>query len=153
MKSFSINGGDNLVKITVNSQGDSIHFSAADTAFYTGFYDLLNWISDSTQKFKDAQAENKGNKDPQAMLAVIREWNQTSEECMKRIDTLFGPGASQKIFGEGIVSPDVAEFSNFFEQIAPIIEQVASERGQAIKSKYNRERTGGAKKNVQRTAG
>ena len=148
---------DNGVRrIGVNDEGDFIELSVNDVQLTDRFVSFLKWfdqksveIEDTAKMLSDKYGEDTPimdesgiNTDIVVDIAALR--TSVYRECCERIDDVFGKDTCRKVFG-GIL-PDNALLMDFFDQMGPVLEKLAAERGEKISLKYQR-----GKKNKQRT--
>lgn len=148
---------DNGVRrIGVNDDGEYIELSINDVQLTERFAGLLQWFDKKSAEIDEAgnklaekygadatvEDESGFNADMVVDIATLR--TAVYKECCERIDGVFGADACRKIFGN--VLPDDVLLMEFFDQIAPVLEKLAAERGEKIKLKYQR-----GKKAKQRT--
>lgn len=148
---------DNGVRrIGVNDDGEYIELSVNDVQLTERFAGLLQWFDKKSAEIdeegsklakkygEDAtiEGENGINTDMVVDVAALR--TAVYKECCERIDGVFGKDTCRKVFGN--VLPDDVLLMEFFEQISPVLEKLAAERGEKIKLKYQR-----GKKAKQRT--
>lgn len=140
---------DNGVRrIGVNDDGEYIELSVNDVQLTDRFAGLLQWFDKKSTEIEEIGkklAEKYGaettedeeiNTDMIAEVAALR--TQIYKECCVRIDGVFGADACRKVFGH--ILPDETLLMEFFDQIAPVLEKLAAERGEKIKLKYQRGR-------------
>jgi len=130
-----------IKKIVVNDDGDYIALNVADTAFYSRFAAMVDWMEIEMAHAKEIGDKLESAKDIHEKTAAILEMTKIYEECGRQVDAFFGPDTCAKVFG-GVTAPDALLLGEFFEQITPIVEEAVRERGEAINSKYNRNRKG-----------
>ena len=71
---------------------------------------------------------------------MIHKRTELFTECCKKMDEVFGEGCCRKVFGN--IIPDELPIMDFFEQMTPIMQRMAAERGEKLKTKYSRNRKG-----------
>ena len=148
---------DNGVRrIGVNDDGEYIELSINDVQLTDKFAKLLQWFEQKSDEIDAAgkeltkkygtdasiEDENGINTDMVVDIAALR--TSVYKECCERIDGVFGEDTCRKVFGK--VLPDDVLLLEFFDQMAPVLEKLAAERGEKIKIKYQR-----GKKAKQRT--
>lgn len=147
MDSLRIDNG--LKKIEVNDAGEYIEFSVVSNNFFKAFSNLLQWFESQEQRqdIKEMEeqeekivSENGGGINYAALDRVLNIREKISKEASEKIDDIFGPDASRKIFSG--TDPDMFSIAEFFEKIAPIIEKYAKDRNQSINKKYSKNRRG-----------
>ena len=130
-KKIRINTG---VKIEVNDKGDIIVARLDDNQFISKFYDIV----DTMEKVSNyMNSEEMKTKDGREQLEAV---NEKTKEIMANIDSLFGVGSCEKVFGD--IIPSGYALADFFDQLIPIFEEFADERQKSILAKYNRTRKG-----------
>lgn len=108
---------NNVKKIEVNDNGDCINVPVNDVRFVRNFHKCYeNW-----EKAKKKLDENTTN-DTGEMLDLLVE---TVDNFAEDVDTLFGKGACDKIFGGYPTADGVAEF---FKQFMPIFDEMTKEQ-------------------------
>lgn len=135
-------------KIEVNDDGECIEFSLTSSDFFRAFLDISQWFDEQKnrqdikemEQQEDAVLEDKGSINYGTVNTILDIREKISKEACEKIDNIFGPESSRKIFG-GII-PDLFMIADFFEQIAPLIEKYAKERNQTINKKYSKNRRG-----------
>lgn len=130
MDSIRIDSG--IKRISINDDPERvIEFNPTDVSFVERFYELIRTLEEKQAEYLvraeaiDMQGEfdeyglpaNVGEK-----LAFVRE---VCEFMYQQIDTLFGPGTSQKVF-DGVLNLD--GIGQFFEGITPFIQSARTER-------------------------
>lgn len=123
------------IKIEVNDSGDYISINLADRQFPKKFatvFDNIKAVYMATQhKKQDSELDINGNLDEEI---------ESSKAIMAEIDYLFGECTCKKVFGD--IVPDMYAFTEFFEQLVPIIRKCGRERNSQIMSKYRPDRKG-----------
>ena len=147
MDSLRIDNG--IKKIEVNDAGECIEFSIVSNDFFRAFSDLLQWFDEqeNRQDIKDIEklqgtvvSENGKDINYSALNGILNIRDEISKGACEKIDDIFGPEASRKIFNG--IAPDLFMIADFFEQVAPLIEKCAKERNRTIDKKYNKNRKG-----------
>lgn len=157
MDSLRVN--NRIKQIEVNDAGECISIPISDTAFYERFANLMKYfdekqadidrrVAELSAKYPDGgNAEKSDDGEDAGRLNVdklVDEVALYSELCMDicgKLDELFGEGCCRKVF-VGIQSPGMELIMDFFEQITPLLNKFAKERGERINLKYNRNRKG-----------
>jgi len=136
---ISIDSG--LRKIEVNDEGDYITINLADATFFRRFGELVKWIENQGDMVEALEKEMSSEKEPTTdqKIAAMGKVADICEECGRQIDLFFGPDTCRKVFS-GLTAPDALLIAEFFEQITPIMQKAAQERGEKISLKYNRNR-------------
>ncbi|WP_321024261.1 DUF6673 family protein [Eisenbergiella porci] len=141
----NFNVDDGIRRIGVNTAGDYIELSLTDVTLFERFTGLLDWFETKQEElnrfgadFKARHADDIDN--TKAVVEVIHKRTELFTECCKKIDEVFGEGCCKKVFGN--IIPDELPIMDFFEQVTPIMQRMAMERGEKIKTKYSRNRKG-----------
>lgn len=161
----SLKVDDGIRKIGVNDKGDYIELSVNDTGLTDRFLDMISWFEKKDmeideerekieEKYGDAKLigkDEEGNVvyNTDALIEVSRLRTEVYRECCKKIDGVFGEGSCKKIFGD--IVPDEVLILDFFDQIAPILEKMAAERGEKINMRYDRNKKRQKKQQKQRS--
>lgn len=124
------------VKIEVNDDGEYITLNLADREFPKRFYDMFNHVNN---KYNDLSARKEELEQMDADKQMEVELD-TYRSIMYDIDHVFGEGTCKKVFGD--IVPDMFAFTEFFEQIIPILKKYGTERGNIIRGKYSASRKG-----------
>jgi hypothetical protein len=140
MDSLRIDTG--VKRIAINDDPNNvIEFNPSDVTFAERFYGLIKEFEDKLAEFKtrseaiDANTEVDINEIPvnlQDRLILMRE---ACTFIRVKIDSLFGEGTSQKVFGDTL---NLDCFTQFFEGITPFIQTARSEK----LAKYNNKLSG-----------
>ena len=144
MDSLRIDNG--IKKIEVNDAGECIEFSINDDKVLTSFWAFGEWLEEQEKAVKELQNKNKESdanneeEDRKATGEVIALRSKINNESCERIDSIFGTGASRKLFGS--VIPDLYMVVDFLDKVTPFIEKYAKEHKKAIDSRYNKNRRG-----------
>lgn len=147
-------------RIGVNDAGEYIELSVNDNTLIERFADLLTWIDEEEKNMERIgkelvkkygngpiikRNENHTTINTPALSDMVKAEADLYRRCCEKIDYVFGKDTCKKVFGN-IVPNDVLIWK-FFEQITPIMEKMAAERGEKIHLRYNRNK----KKNKQRS--
>lgn len=132
-------------KIRVNDAGEYIELSLTDVTLFERFTGLLDWFeikqAELNQFGADFEARHANDEDnTKAVVEVIHKRTELFTECCKKMDEVFGEGCCRKVFGN--IIPDELPIMDFFEQMTPIMQRMAAERGEKLKTRYSRNRKG-----------
>ncbi len=130
---------DSIVKIEVNDDGDIIAIDLSDREFPNRFYALFANLQHRVEEFEGKRGEIENLSVPEQICTDI----EMHKAVMVDIDNLFGAGTCKKVFGD--IVPDVAEITDFFEQLVPILQKYGKKRQDSINQKYSPARKGGAR--------
>lgn len=148
----SIKVDNGVRKIGVNDSGDYIEISVNDRGLYSRFADLMDWFDKQQsvveQKGKELLKKHgdgpviKENEDGEvemntsAIVDITKVETDCYKECCEKIDDVFGENTCKKVFGD--IIPDFVLIGEFFEQITPVLQKLAEERGEKIGNRYSR---------------
>lgn len=154
-------GNDNLVKVYLNDRKDYIVIDTDDPGFLRRFAGFIKWVDEYTAELeeKGKEAEQKfegrpmitedeeGNQvvDPDQLLALMDIRIAAFQECVKKIDEIFGAGTCEKFFIESYEAnpdfvPDDEAINDFIEALQPIIEKAYAIRFERLGKKYSKTR-------------
>ncbi len=132
---------DNGVRrIKVNDAGEYIELSLTDVTLLDRFTGLMEWYGakrDELNRF-DADLKQRHAEDTDsdgAVIEVIHKRTEVYTEFCRKLDEVFGDGCCRKVFGN--VIPDEIPIIDFLEQITPIMNRMAVERGERLKARYS----------------
>lgn len=140
-----------IKKIEVNDNGDYISIPISDTSFYERFGALMKSFEQKQTEFEQKSAalsekhKDKEEFDADAIIDTAGFYAEVCRYTCSELDKLFGEGCCKKVF-VGIENPSEELIGDFFDQIAPLLNQYAKERNQKIDLMYNRNRKGARKK-------
>lgn len=124
------------IEVEVNDNGDTITMNVESAEFVNEFYALLDKFENLADK---ARSDEYKAMDTREKLTVIV---QGTKDVLASIDSIFGDGASRKIFGDA--TPSLYIIADYFEKITPIIRKYAEQRRSDIMRRYNSSRMAGA---------
>ena len=141
----SIKVDSGIRKIGVNDAGDCIELSVTDVTLLDRFSNLVEWFSTKQEELarfdEDFKARHAGDTDDtEAVIEAIHKRTEVFRETCKQIDDVFGEGCCRKVFGD--IIPDELPLMDFFDQMTPVMQRMAMERGEKLKTKYSRNRKG-----------
>lgn len=120
------------IRLTINGDESRVlEFSPADLSFAERFYSLTNDFNTRLTDFQyrdtvfnqDQRVDSDGLPvNVPERLAMLRE---ACEYIREKIDTVFGAGTSQLVFGDAL---QLEMFEQFFTQITPYFQQVRTEK-------------------------
>lgn len=135
----------NTVILTINDDPNRvIEFNPSDIGFVERFFALMDSVEEKEAEYRNRLEELKEDTSMNSYgvpKAVGKEIKLTAEICAymrEQIDTVFGSGTSQTVFGE-INTVDM--FAEFFSGIAP---HISAARSEAVK-KYTEADSGALK--------
>lgn len=139
----SIKVDSGIRKIGVNDAGDYIELSVTDVRLLDRFSSLVEWFSAKQEELarfdEDFKARHAGDTDDtEAVIEAIHKRTEVFRETCKQIDDVFGEGCCRKVFGD--IIPDELPLMDFFGQMTPVMQRMAMERGEKLKTKYSRNR-------------
>lgn len=149
MDRLRVNSG--IKNIEVNDNGDYISIPISDASFYERFGAVMkNFEQKETeynQKVKELSKKHKDKPSDDVDMIVdgIHLYSGICKDTCAELDKLFGEGCCRKVF-TGVENPGVELIGDFFEQIAPLLNQYAKERNQRINLIYNHNRKGARSK-------
>lgn len=128
MNNISINTGE--IRLTINDDEKRvIAFNPNDLEFVNNLYELLSDLEKKEKEYKNREAEldkNTGVNSYGIPINLKEKLELLKETCgymREKIDTVFGVGTSQTVFGN---ANTLNMFEQFFEGITPYIEKVRS---------------------------
>lgn len=132
-------------KIGVNDAGDYIELSVTDVTLLDRFSDLVEWFNIKLDELNQIDAgfnarHVNDTDDTQAIIEVIHLRTGVYTEFCTKLDEVFGEGCCKKVFGD--IIPDELPIMDFIEQMTPVMQRMAAERGEKLKTKYSRDRKG-----------
>lgn len=131
MNSLEISSG--TIRIAINDDPERvIEFNPSDVLFAERFYSIYKEIetkqAEYLQRSKDLDKQ-AGELDENGLPANIQNGiaflREACEYMREKIDYLFGPGTSQKAFGDAL-SLDM--ITQFFDGMTPYVEKARNER-------------------------
>lgn len=141
MDSIRVSSG--IRRIEVNDAGEYIVLNGNSTTLLPAFEKMkraLEQKAKQCQEEADAIRGDKSLSEDEKLLKVYELNCDIHKSIMEDIDALFGYGTCRKVFGDGII-PDSASIAEFFEAIAPFLQQIGQEKSKRL-SKYSPSRTG-----------
>lgn len=139
--SNSIRVNTGKVTLEVNDSGDTISFNV-DVVFMERFQKLYDHVVTAEKDYEAREAvldkdnttdENGIPSNLAAKIALLKEF---CIDCRAQIDTLFGDGTSDKVFGDSLLAEMFAEF---LEAVTPFVAKV---RAQAADKHLKRGKSG-----------
>lgn len=116
--------GSNLYEIEVNDQGEKIVFNLSDVNLYANVIEMFGKI-EKIQADLDVKIKEIDGIDKEAMFnSEVSKIDYETVQCMRNyfkecrdvVDSVFGDGACQKIFGD---YNDITMFEDLFDQMQP----------------------------------
>ena len=120
-----------LIRIMINGGPAYIEFNPHDVLFAEKFYALMKDFSLKQIEYRRRSEEIDNNKSVDVNgvpsnyedgLKLVHEMNDFTR---KGIDTLFGEGTSDKVFGKSFV---LEAYAQFFEGILPYVQQARTDK-------------------------
>lgn len=135
-------------RIGVNDAGDYIELSVTDVTLLDRFSNLVEWFSSKQEELAHFDLDFKARHacdtdDTEAAIEAIHKRTEVFRETCKQIDEVFGAGCCRKVFGD--IIPDELPLMDFFDQMTPVMQRMAMERGEKLRTKYSRNRKGKGK--------
>lgn len=135
---ISVNSGVKVIE--VNDQGETISLPLGDQAFTNGLVELMQMFSDKAGEVAQACKNIDISEDAAAkaeQLSAVASLNmKVCAELKERVDALFGDEACRKVFGD--IVPGMAAFSDFFDQLAPFIEEYGREKEEKLRQRLEK---------------
>ena len=134
-----------LTKENDNLQKQVDELSSQNRLLQQDKYDLDNFrkLYDLDEKYKDVKESDaiESSDSPvfQKRMEVVHRLARLYEDTGAQLDAIFGPHTCDKVFGAD-VTPDEAMVSDFLDQLTPIMQKIADERGEKIRLRYSRSR-------------
>lgn len=120
-----------------------LEFDPSDVVFGEKFYRLIANFQEREKSYReraaaiDAESEPSENGVPANITAGLALLREVCDDMRAEIDTLFGPGTSQMLFGE---ARDLDVFQQFFAGILPMIKQAREKKLQKYLNDKNKGR-------------
>jgi len=128
MSNININTGE--IRLTINDdESRVIAFNPNDLEFVNNLYELLADLENKEKEYKAKEAEIDKNTEvnsygiPVNLKEKLELLKETCSYMRGKVDTVFGEGTSQMVFGS-VNTLDM--FEQFFEGVTPYIEKVRS---------------------------
>lgn len=144
MAGIRVNTG--VKRIEVNDNGDYITLSLNDNDFldrFFGLYENIQRMADDYTGKESAIREKYKGAEEAGRDSILKEtfslYAQAGKDMKQEVDGLFGEGTCKKVFGD--TTPTFDLYLDFFEQLAPFLQEFAREKTQRM-SKYSAARTG-----------
>ena len=135
---ISVKSGVKVVE--VNDLGETISLPLGDQAFTHGLVELMQMFSDKAGEVAQAckNIEISGNAAAKAeQLSSAASLNlKVCTEMKDRVDALFCDEVCRKVFGD--IVPSMTAFSDFFDQLAPFMEEYGRERAEESRRRVER---------------
>lgn len=127
---ISVKSGVKVVE--VNDFGDTISLPLGDQAFTNGLVELMQLFAVKAGEVAHACKNIDIGADAAAkaeQLSAVASLNlKACTEMKDRVDALFCDEACRKVFGD--IVPSMEAFSDFFDQLAPFMEEYGRERAE-----------------------
>lgn len=140
MDRIRVNTGEK--KIEVNDNGDFITINFSDHDFPSRFFAMLDHVELLAKEAEPKEKEIRANfaDDNNGLIRALSDLDKDiHRSIMAEVDSLFGDGTCQKVFGD--IIPGIELYGDFFNQLLPYIQQFGEERAKRM-SKYRASRTG-----------
>lgn len=148
---MAIRANTGLANIEVNDHGDSITFTVSDNDFLKRLSGFFEWFFSTKEEIENLSSKvNKKESDPtdkdisssdfEEFNKILSTQERLSTNTQDKLDELFGPGTSKKIFGD--ISPSYVCVVDVIGQLVDEIERITKEHNQRLDKKYNRNRKG-----------
>ena len=135
---ISVNSGVKVIE--VNDQGETISLPLGDPAFTHGLVELMQLFSvkagEVAQACKDIDIGADAAAKAEQISSVASLNLKVCTEMKERVDALFGDDVCKKVFGN--IVPGMAAFSDFFDQLAPFIEEYGREREEKLRQRLEK---------------
>lgn len=130
MDSIKINTGSK--RILINDGPEYIEFNPSDVLFAEKFYRLYSEFGAKQKEYEARSKELDAHKDeldingiPVNIEQGIAFLKEVCEYMRGQIDSLFGSGTSQKVFGDAL---NIDLFGEFFESITPFVQTARTKK-------------------------
>lgn len=130
MDSLRIDAGKKRIAIN-DDPGRVIEFDPTDVLFAERFYGLIQEFETKQVEYERRAAELDADQSldqnglPVNLSGRLAFMREVCEFMRSKIDGLFGPGTSQKVFGEAL---SLEMIEQFFTGITPFIQRARSDR-------------------------
>lgn len=138
----SLNFNDGKIRLCINEDETRvISFSPEDITFVERLYSVFGKLEDKQKELEEKEKELSKNKEVDNFgfpLNIKEKISLTKETCSymrQEIDSVFGEGTSQKVFGD---TNTLDMFKQFFEGITPYIQKVREDKIKKYKSDTSR---------------
>jgi hypothetical protein len=117
--------------ITVNDEGEQISCFPEDAGFMERFHGLITSAQLKQKEYARLEKKQaaKAAKTDEAYLTAQEEmlglYRDTCTHCAEEIDSIFGSGSNQKIFGD---CASLISYIDFLEQFSNVVKDFQSER-------------------------
>lgn len=133
-----------LIEIEVNDEHETISIDPNDRRFVANIMGFVKTLRDCMSELQERAntLKLKAETEPDNAIIEAIEYESTiSNKAAKELDSIFGEGACDKIFGKG-VAPSLDMINDFFTQIVPFIQKALEKRNRSIGNKYAPKRGG-----------
>lgn len=140
-KEFSLKVSKNIKHIKVNDEDEYITINLDDQTFIPRLIELMEECKEAAESFEGRSAEiSKMPEGTQAdsMKKIAESAAANLEMCSMlkaKIDEAFHDEVCRKVFGE--ITPSMAMFAEFFEQLGGLLKKFGSERNARLE-KYTK---------------
>jgi len=126
MNNININTGE--IRLTINDDENRVvSFNPNDLEFVNNLYELLADLENKEKEYKQKEVEIDKNTEinsygvPVNLKEKLELLRETCGYMREKIDTVFGEGTSQTVFGN---TNNLDMFEQFFEGVTPYIQKV-----------------------------
>lgn len=129
MDSIRIDTG--VKRLLINDGPDVLEFNPTDVVFAEKFYAMIREFEEKQAEYQaraELAAADEGVDENGIPVNIEKSLALLREVCVflrERIDFLFGPGTSQKLFGDAMT---LDMFEQFFKAIAPHIQRARADK-------------------------
>jgi hypothetical protein len=143
MDSIRIHSG--IQRIAINDDPERvIEFNPNDVTFVERFYNLIHEFEGKEEEFQrrarlidERQEQLDTHGIPENLPEGAQLLREVCEFMRTKIDHVFGPGTSQKAFGDSLSLDMIGQF---FEGIAPFVTRARAEKLETYKPARNRKK-------------
>lgn len=126
--SSTINVPGEITKVILNEEGDFIELNLGDQALPVKLADLAKVFEDAARDFEAKRGEFEDG--TAGAISAARFNLEMCENLRKEIDAVLGAGVCQKVFGP--ITPGIAAYVEFFNQLRGILDAAGEERRKRI---------------------
>lgn len=135
---ISVNSGVKVIE--VNDAGETISLPLGDQAFTNGLLELMQLFSvkagEVAQACKNIDIVADASAKAEQLSTAASLNLKVCTEMKERVDALFGDEVCRKVFGD--IVPSMTAFSDFFDQLAPFIEEYGREREAKLRQRLEK---------------
>lgn len=136
-----INTGEIRLQVECNGKQSDIAFNPNDINFVESLYVVFGELENKQKELQEKEAELLKNKDvdkygfPVNLKEKIKLMKETCGYMRQQVDSVFGVGTSQKIFGD---TNTLDMFEQFFEAVTPYVQHARDSKMQKYKKDMSR---------------